>query len=125
MGDITKNYIINTSSNNVFKALTEIEAISEWSGDDAEMNLEPNGTFSLWGGSIHGINVKISQDQIIQKWKEDSWEEFSTVTFNLKTRGKQTEVELIHQRIPDQSVKSIDNGWDEYYMLPLKEFVEQ
>lgn len=124
MGTVKKKYSIDASSEKVFQALTEEAAIASWSGDDATMNLEAGGKFSLWGGSIHGENLKISKAQIIQHWKEEKWTDFSKVTFNIEDKGDKSEVELIHENIPENSIKSINNGWDEYYMLPLKAYSE-
>ena len=119
MGTINKKYVIKASSKKVFQALTEEEAITSWSGDEATMNSQEGGVFSLWGGSIHGENLIISQNQIVQKWKEENWEHFSNVTFNIIDNGQTTEVELVHENIPEASLKSINEGWDQYYMLAL------
>jgi activator of HSP90 ATPase len=125
MKTFKKIYTINVPLDEVYEALVEPEIIREWSGAEAEMDIKPNGTFSLWGGSIHGVNLYITKNQIIQDWKEDIWEDYSRVTFNLTDgdRGS-TKVELIHELIPTRGFKSIVKGWDEYYMGPLKELLE-
>ena len=124
MKTFKKTYIIKVPLDEVYEALVEPEIIKEWSGADAEMDIKPNGTFSLWKGSIHGVNLYISKNQIIQDWKEDIWEEYSRVTFNLSEKNGVTSIELIHEFIPDRGFKSIVRGWDEYYMGPFKELLE-
>jgi len=124
MKTFKKVYIINVPLEEVYEALVEPEIIREWSGSEAEMDIKPNGTFSLWGGSIHGVNLYISKNQIIQDWKEDIWEDYSRVTFNLSEKNGVTSIELIHELIPIRGFKAIVKGWDEYYMGPLKELLE-
>jgi activator of HSP90 ATPase len=124
MKTFKKSYAINAPLEDVYEALVEPEVIKEWSGAEAEMDIKPNGTFSLWGGSIHGVNLYITKNQIIQDWKEDIWEEYSRVTFNLSEKNGATTIDLIHELIPNRGFASIVKGWDEYYIGPLKELLE-
>lgn len=124
MGTVTKNYIINASAQEVYIALVDENLIEQWSGTETTMDIKPNGLFSLWGGSIHGVNLEVSPTKIVQHWKEDGWDGFSKCTFTITAKGSGTELHLSHEDIPEQSVKDIDGGWDEYYLGPLKELLE-
>jgi len=124
MKKIIKNYEFKASREEVFKALTDPVLITEWSGADAIMDASQGGRFSLWGGTIIGVNTKITVEQILQDWKESKWDTHSKVTFNLNATGKSTELELVHENIPDSSLQSITAGWDQYYLGPLKIFLE-
>ncbi len=124
MKSFQKKYEINASSAKVFEALTSARIISEWSGANAVMRAKAGVRFSLWGGSIHGENIIISQEKIQQNWKEEGWDDFSEVIFEIQNKGKYCEVILIHNNIPDKSFRSIKDGWDEYYMGPLIEWLQ-
>jgi len=126
MGTVNKKYIIRAKPDRVFDYLTHPLKIERWSGSSAEMDVKEGSTFSLWEGSIHGINRKISRSQIVQDWKEKTWKDYSRVTMNLTAGDKKeiTELELIHENIPEASVDSINQGWDEYYFNPLIDLVE-
>lgn len=124
MKTFKKKYTIDVPLDEVYEALVEPELIREWSGAEAEMDIKPNGTFSLWGGSIHGVNLYITKNQIIQDWKEDIWEDYSRVIFNLSEEKGTTTIDIVHELIPPRGFKSIIKGWDEYYMGPLKAFLE-
>lgn len=125
MGTVKKTYQINALPDKVYKALVKREHIKSWSGDDAQMNVKSGSRFSLWGGSIYGINIEVTPKCIIQDWKEDSWDNFSKVTFFIRKRSGGTELELIHDDIPEESVDDIDSGWDEHYLRPLQYYVEK
>lgn len=123
MTSIFKTLDIAAPIGDVFEALTNEQLIEKWSGSRASMNLK--GDFSLWGGDIHGVNTLISPNLIKQKWKVKSWKQYSWVIIKLKDDDKKTILELEHTNIPDTALKDLDNGWDQYYLEPLKELVEQ
>jgi activator of HSP90 ATPase len=125
MKTIRKTYKTDATPAEVYQALTDEKMIELWSGSKAEMDLKDNGLFSLWEGSIHGKNLKVEKNQIIQDWKEDKWDNYSKVTINILVLDNGTEIELIHEDIPDKSKEAIDQGWDEYYFGPLIELVEK
>ena len=121
---IKKEYTINAKANAVFAALTTKSSVEKWTGTSAEMSDKEGSEFSLWDGSIIGQNVEVSPSRIIQKWKESSWEKHSDVVFKIREYGESTKLILEHDNIPEASLQSIDNGWDEYYLGPLKSYVE-
>lgn len=124
MNKVEKTYQIKASKSEVFDALTRVDKIEQWSGATAKMNLAPDGEFSLWNGSIHGINQVVSDSKIVQLWKEASWTSYSKCIFTLKEVDQSTMLVLEHTDIPESSLASIDKGWDEYYLEPLKEMLE-
>ena len=124
MKKLVKEYKIMARKEKVYEALTEPFNISQWSGDEAVMQLEKGGYFSLWAGSIHGENLEMSPSRIVQNWKERDWENYSTVVFNLSEENGITILEMVHSDIPQRSYDSIDEGWDKYYLGPLKAFIE-
>jgi len=116
---------ILASPREVYEALTNKDTMKIWSGDDVINENKEGGTFSLWGGSIHGVNTKLSPSQILQDWKEESWETYSKVAFNISSEGVATRLELVHEEVPDASYEDIDSGWDNYYFEPIKKLLEK
>jgi len=124
MSVIKKSYRIAAPSGLVFLALTNKDYIEEWSGDAAEIKAKPGGEFSLWDGAIVGKFTSISDTEISQDWKEEDWDAYSKVVFRIHAKGDSTVLEMEHTDVPEDKVESIDEGWDDYYLLPLKELVE-
>lgn len=82
--------------------------------------------FSLWGGDIFGKNIRVIKNKkLVQEWYGGKWDKPSIVTFDLNEKDSVTTVKLTHKDIPDNEFKDIESGWKDYYMLPLKEFVEK
>lgn len=125
MKTIRQTYVIAATPSRVFKALTDPEEISAWSGAEAKMDATPGGVFSIWEGSIYGTNLEVEQDRkLVQTWREDSWDADSRVTFTLIAAGNGTRVDLLHEDIPDAEHDAIAEGWDIYYLGVIKSYLE-
>jgi activator of HSP90 ATPase len=122
----TKTYIIHAKAADVWNALTDPNVIAKWGGGPANMEAKDGTKFSLWGGDIHGTNTKVvTQKLLVQDWYSGNWKEPSVVTFELTNKDMFTEVKLTHKNIPDSEFSDIKSGWDDYYMVPLKNLVER
>ncbi|MBL6963366.1 MAG: SRPBCC domain-containing protein [Bacteroidetes bacterium] len=125
MKSFTKTYYFNSKIENLFKALTDHDIFEEWSGSMAEINPVEGGRFSMWDDTINGRYVIVNKNKIIQEWKEETWEKFSFVTINLREVAGHTELVLTHEKIPPTSFITIRESWDEQFLGPLKEYVEE
>ena len=119
-----KKYLVKVSEKRFYEALTHPAMVSQWSGAPAQMSEEVGAAFSLWGGSIEGLNSKVTSNVLEQQWKERSWKGYSNVLLEWETATDGLEVSLIHTDIPDGSFKNIKRGWDEHYMNPLITWLE-
>jgi uncharacterized protein YndB with AHSA1/START domain len=118
-----KYYIIPAEPEMVFKALTTPHIIRLWSGDNAEMSTEIGSEFSLWDGSICGVNLEFETNKkIVQEWFFGEQEQQSIVTIKLHENPKGTSLELLHTNIPSDSYDDIIDGWNLEYMYSLIDF---
>ncbi|WP_420581200.1 SRPBCC domain-containing protein [Reichenbachiella sp.] len=119
-----KQYEVKVSEQLLYEALTNQSKVSQWSGAPAVMSEEEGARFSLWGGSIEGVNKIVTRHTLIQQWKEKSWENYSNVSFEWKQGPSSLVISLVHTAIPDNSYDNIKRGWDEHYMNPLITWLE-
>ncbi len=123
MKDFKKYYIVDAAPEEVYAALTYPATIQLWSGEEATMSTEEGSEFSLWGGSISGVNVAFeTSKKIVQVWDFGEQEEESVVTLKLHDDKQGTSIELRHTNIPDEAYEDIVNGWNDIYMKSLQEF---
>jgi activator of HSP90 ATPase len=126
MKDFKKYYILNATPEEVYAALTNPATIQLWSGEPAVMSDEPNKEFSLWQGSIEGMNLEFEKDKkIVQQWYFGEQAEPSIVTIKLFPEKNKTSLELRHTNIPDEDYLDIVAGWNDVYMGSLVEFYEE
>ena len=125
MKDFKKYFVITTTPDQGYLALTTEATIQLWSGDKAEMRAEPGTEFSLWDGSIVGKNLEFEKDKkIVQQWHFGEQAEPSIVTIKLHVHDQGTSVEVRHTNIPDADYEDITEGWIHTYMASLQEFYE-
>lgn len=78
---IKQIYKISASIQEVWRALVEPEVINQWGGGPARMDDKVGTQFSLWGGDIHGKNIKVVENkELIQDWYGGDWDKPSKVT---------------------------------------------
>jgi len=122
MKDLKRYFNLNAEPKDVYNALTNKKMLEIWTGEDAVMEPVPGTEFSLWSGSISGINLEFEADKkIVQQWFFGEQEEDSIVTVKLHPDKKGTSVELHHINIPDEAFKNISEGWEEDFFGALKE----
>lgn len=122
MKDLKRYYSIPAEPKDVYNALTNRNMLEIWTGEDTVMETEANTEFSLWGGSISGMNLEFEENRkIVQQWFFGEVEEPSIVTIMLHPDKKGTSVELRHTNIPDEAFENISDGWDEDYFGALRE----
>ena len=126
MKDYKNYYIINSSPEEVYIALTNPATLQLWTGDPAMMSTEPGSDFSLWEGSIEGKNISFEPGKkIVQQWYFGEQEEASIVTILLHPHKQGTSAELRHINIPDEAYEDIVNGWNNVYFSSLIDFYEE
>jgi activator of HSP90 ATPase len=122
MKQIKKYYTLGAEPKDVYNALTNKRMLEIWTGEDVVMETEPNTEFSLWGGSITGINLEFEENKkIVQKWFFGEEEETSIVTIKIHPHKKGSSIELLHTNIPDEAYENISEGWDDDYFGALNE----
>ncbi len=125
MKDFKKYFLIPTTPDQVYLALTTEATIQLWTGDKAEMIAEAGTEFSLWDGSIVGKNLELEKDKrIVQQWYFGDQAEDSIVTIKLHQHDDGTSIELRHTNIPDADYDDIVDGWTNAYFGSLQDFYE-
>lgn len=123
MKNFKKYYILPATPEEIFNSLTNPLSIQLWTGEKAEMSLVPGSEFSLWDGSITGINLEFETNKkLVQQWYFGLQEEASIVTIKLHAHDDGTSVELLHTNIPDADFEDIVIGWNDSYFAALYDF---
>jgi len=80
----------------------------------------------LWDGDIHGKNTEvIPNKKLVQEWFGGDWEKPSITTFSLSNKDGVTTIDFLHENVPDSDARSIEDGWKDYYLGPLKNYAEE
>lgn len=123
---IKKKYLIDAPVEKVWESLVDPKIIVKWGAGPAAMSDKVGAKFKLWGGDIYGKNTKVVVNkELAQDWYGGKWDEPSKVVFTLTKKGDRTLLELVHENVPEKEIADIDSGWDNYYLDPMKEYLEK
>lgn len=130
MKQILISSIFNATPDFLYQFFTDSELHTEITGSKATINNKIGGKFTAWDGYIKGVILSLEKNKkIIQKWRttefnkndKDSSLEITIEEIN-KNRSKLT---LKHTELPEGTEEEYKNGWKEYYIKPLKEFIKK
>lgn len=126
MKSFNLKYLINAPKGKVWEALVDPKIIKEWGGGPVKMKGEEGFDFSLWGGDIWGKNTKVVKNKLlVQDWFGGRWAAPSKVTFELKEKGSKTLLALTHSDLPEEGWEDFVDGWNNFYLGPLKTLLEK
>lgn len=119
-------YHIHAPLKKVWQALVDPKVITDWGGGPVQMSDKTGEKFSLWGGEIHGTNSEVIPEQklVQERYSTDDPEHATICTFLLSEKDEHTTVELIHEHVSEKHHKDIDEGWKDYYLGPMKDYLE-
>ncbi len=116
---------VKAEPGDVYSAFTNPFTIELWSGYKAVFGTEPGSEFSMWDGEISGLIVDlVPNEKIVQEWFFGEQETPSIVTIKIFQDGFNSQVDLLHTNIPLEVYDEICQGWKDYYLGAIKEFLE-
>jgi len=116
-------------SESVYRLLTDSKAHSAFTGRPAKISRNVGGAFSVYSGSITGINVDLAPGKrVVQAWRAKDFPVgiFSMATFNLTpTPSGGTELVLTHRGVPKDLIPRIEKAWREAYWSKMKQYLSR
>lgn len=133
--------VINASVDEVWRALTDKEALKKWCFDIPDFDPAPGAEFRFYGEGKNGekflhlckvIEVKNAK-KLSYSWKYDGYEGNSLVTFELFPENNSTLVRVTHEgletfpKTPDNAFarENFTDGWTYLIGTSLKEYLEK
>jgi activator of HSP90 ATPase len=130
MKPILISSIFDTNAAFLYKFFLDSKLHTEITESEAIISNKIGGRFTAWDGYIKGEIVSLEENKkIIQKWRtaefnkndKDSILEITIEEIN-KNKSK---LILKHSELPEGTEEKYKNGWKEYYIKPLKEFIKK
>ena len=131
--------VLNAPVENVWKAITDKDAMKQWYFDLAEFRPEVGFEFSFTGQGQKGVqylhHCKVTEvvagKKLTYSWRYEGYEGMSYVHFELFAEGGKTRIKLTHEGLEtfpknnsDFAPENFIGGWTELIGSQLKKFVE-
>ncbi len=117
--------MLNAEPSQLYQIWMDQVLHSELTHSQAVIDPVKGGKFSVWDGYITGKNKELEPGRtIVQKWRTTEFPEGapdSTLEIHFEKTEHGTLMTLHHHHIPDGQSEDYKNGWEEYYLLPLKQ----
>jgi activator of HSP90 ATPase len=114
------------SPDRIYEALLDAKRFSIFTGDSAEIQRQPGGSFKLFGSRIEGRNIELASNRrIVQAWREASWSPgvYSLVKFELVARGFGTRIVFDQTGVAEKDWEHLNEGWPIRYWEPLHKYL--
>jgi activator of HSP90 ATPase len=113
----------------VYDLIMNAEKHSDFTGSEVYMSQKIDGPFSVFDGYCTGYNIELKKGKKIkQAWhfKEEGWPEkhYSICTFIFNKTDKGCSLDFKQTGIPENKIKVLSDGWNEYYWDAMKEYLE-
>jgi activator of HSP90 ATPase len=125
---IHQEITIKCSVQKIFLTLTNSVQFSKFTGAPSEIESNPGGKFSCFGGMIKGFILELDPNsRLVQAWRAGNWDTsiYSIVKFEfLQIDENETKIIFDHTGFPKEHKKHLEKGWYENYWDPLKTYLE-
>jgi len=123
--EFTLKTIINTTAERIYRAWLSSKGHTEMTGGKAVVSDIIGERFTAWDGYIEGVNISLEANKrILQSWRTSQFEEHeqdSQVEIIFNEVDGQTEITLVHTKLPDNG-GHYRSGWDNHYFHPMKDY---
>lgn len=122
--------VLDANADFLFKFFLDSKLHTEITGSKATISNKIGGKFTAWDGYIHGEIVSLEKNKrILQKWRttefdEDDKDSELEITID-EINKKRSKLTLRHTGLPAGTEEEYQNGWNDYYIGPLKEFIKK
>ena len=117
---------LSATPEEVFDAWLGSKGHSEMTGAKARTTKRAGAAFLAWDGYIVGKNIDIVPGKrIVQSWRTSEFPEAhadSTITITLSPVKSGCKLTLLHAGVPDGQTSYEDNGWRDFYFVPMKKY---
>ncbi len=123
-GTIRQTVLIGAAPLEVYEAYVDPKQHAAFTGQAATGSPRVGGKFTAGDGYISGKYVELQKGKkIVHLWSTTEWPEGypqSRMEIRLRPKGEQTELTMVHSKVPKEQLEYYAEGWKEYYWEPLK-----
>ena len=121
--EFTLHTKIKAPAEKIYTAWLSSEGHTNMTGGTAIISDTIGERFTAWDGYIEGKNLELEPHRrIVQSWRTSQFEETeedSQIEILLNETNGETELTLIHTKVPE-SGDHYKKGWENHYFQPMK-----
>lgn len=127
MTDLRQSLTFETEALRLFEALLDPTQHAAFTGAGATGDPQIGGAFTAWDEYIQGRHLELIPGvRIVQAWRASDWPEgaWSIVRYELSAnQSGRCQLDFSHLGVPEAFAEGIAQGWQDYYWVPLAEWL--
>lgn len=116
-----------SSPSRAYRAWIDPSEHTAFTGDRATGAPRVGGKFTAFSGYIEGKTLRLAPGRlIVQSWRTTEFPEGaedSRLEIRFESEDDGTRITLLHSEIPEGQGKRYREGWEEYYLNPLRAYL--
>jgi len=125
---IQQTVILPGPAEGLFDMYLDSDIHKEITDSPVNISREAGSEFHAFNKMISGkILHVVSGRLIVQSWRASHWspEDLdSTLILTFWPEGENGRIELVHVNVPDHDYNDVNQGWEQYYWKPWRDYLE-
>jgi activator of HSP90 ATPase len=121
--------VLPVSPKKIYDAWLSSQGHSKFTGAKAKIEPTVGSNFSAWDDYISGKILALDPGKrILQSWRTTEFNENdpdSMLEVLIQPEDNKTRLRLRHWNIPEGEASKYEEGWQEFYFRPMKEYFKQ
>lgn len=118
----------NTTTAFLYELYMDAKLHQAVTGADVKISKKAVAAFSAYDGYCYGINLQLLPNRlIVQSWRASDWMDDdldSTLILQFEQQGNDVVLSMVHANVKEEQAKSIQDGWNQFYWKPWKEYLK-
>lgn len=126
---ISQTIILPAAAEELFEMYLDAEKHEAFSGSPVSIGKQSGAKFCAFNGILSGTILKVvSPRLIVQSWRSTEFKTTdpdSTLILNFTPKGRSGQIDLVHLDVPDHDYNGVTEGWQKFYWIPWREYLER
>jgi activator of HSP90 ATPase len=125
---IRQTVVLPALAESLFETYLDPSAHQAITGAPVVIGDERGAKFRAFDGALTGTILEVVAPRlIIQSWRSTAFkaeDPDSTLILSFTPEGDDGRIDLIHLDVPDQDYDGVTQGWEKYYWIPWRSYLE-
>ena len=125
---IRQNVVLPAPPESLLEMYLDPAAHEAFTGAPVTIGAEKGDGFSAFGGALSGSMLAVVRPSlIVQSWRSTQFkadDPDSTLILTSTAEGQDGRIDLVHLDVPDHDYEGVTQGWENYYWIPWRRYLE-
>ena len=125
---IRQSVVLPATPDRLFDMYLDPTSHAAFTGAPVTIGAEAGSAFSAFNGVLTGHIIETVRPRlIVQAWRSSQFtpeDPDSILVLSFAREGDGGRIDLVHVNVPDQDHDGVNAGWEKYYWIPWRKYLE-